>query len=106
MKCPNCQSLCSDADKVCYTCKRYIGNERASDTIGGDTNYARLLPLVFVVCGVPAFHMALPRVWSQVARHGVYDGTRIWYSVLAGLTLLVMGYVLGKLLGDGQTVRI
>lgn len=106
MKCPYCHSLCAAADKVCFTCKKYIGNERASNRIGGDTNYTRLLPLIFVIAGVPAFHMALPKVWTRIARYDVYDSTRIWYSVLAGVVLLIVGYILGKLLGDGSTVRI
>jgi hypothetical protein len=106
MKCPHCQNLAADADKVCFTCKRYMGNERASETIGGDTDYSKLMPLIFLVIGVPLFHMTLPRYYVQMTRYDTYDWQRMIYSAMAGAVLMVLGWILGRLMGDGSTVRI
>jgi hypothetical protein len=106
MKCPHCQNLAADADKVCFSCKRYMGNERASDKIGGETDYSRLMPLIFVVIGVPLFHMTLPKYYVQLIRYDTYDWPRMIYSALAGGVFMTVGWIVGRLLGDGRTVRI
>lgn len=106
MKCPHCGHLATDADKVCFSCKKYIGNVRATDKIGGEVNYARLFPLVFTVCGVPMFLMVYNKYVPGAARVPTFEPERLMLIAAVGFTLSAIGWVVGRLLGDGTTVRI
>jgi hypothetical protein len=106
MKCPYCGNLATDTDRVCYICKHYIGRSRQTERIGGETNYARLLPMVFLVIGVPAFLFVYQRYMPNAARIPTMSFERICLLAFAGLMLSAVGWVCGRLLGDGTTVRV
>jgi hypothetical protein len=106
MKCPHCGHLATDTDRVCYTCKHYIGNVRMTEKIGGETNYARLFPLIFVLAGVPMILMVYQKYVPGANRLSVYDFERVCLILGLGFLLATAGWIVGRLLGDGTTVRI
>ena len=106
MKCPQCGHLATDTDKVCFSCKKYIGNTRATEKIGGETNYMRLFPLLFAVVGVPMFLAVYTKYIPGAARVPTYDPERLMLAATVGAGLAAIGWVIGRLLGDGTTVRI
>lgn len=106
MKCPYCGSLATDKDRVCYTCKHYIGRVRQTERIGGETNYSRLLPMVFLLVGVPVFLFVYQRYVPGAARIPTMSIERISLLAFAGLMLSAVGWVFGRLIGDGTTVRV
>ena len=106
MKCPHCGQLAIKADRVCFVCKKYIGNVRQTERIGGETNYARLFPLVFAIAGTPMLLMVYAKYVPSAARVSMYDPERIMLAIGVGTVLTALGWVVGRLLGDGTTVRI
>ena len=106
MKCPHCGHLATKSDRVCYICKHYIGNVRQTERFGGETNYTRLFPLLFVLAGTPMILMVYMKYVPGAGRLSMYDPERMMLTAGIGAALAAVGWVLGRLLGDGTTVRI
>ncbi|MFO0938130.1 MAG: hypothetical protein U0798_16625 [Gemmataceae bacterium] len=106
MKCPHCGHLATSADRVCFICKKYIGNVRQSDRIGGETNYARLLPIIMMAAGTPMVLMVYNKYVPGASRLTMYDLDRIFLTIGIAAVLGSLGWIVGRLLGDGTTTRI